>query len=617
MNPDLIPAHLRKPAPKDPRANAKYRRELLTLAAGNEELQEWCWVRASRDFTWFCSVMCFTYDPKTHPTCPNRTFILFEYQEEGAAKILKAIGHNDMLIEKSRQMGVSWLLTAIFVWLWLFRKSQSFLLGSRKEALVDAPGDDASLFWKLDYIIERLPPWMKPNFERTSMHLYNKEHKSKLDGESTNDNFGRGGTKTAIELDEFQAADNGHRLLDATQAATNCRIFVGTPNGAAGAYYDQRTKMLESTPERVLRFHWTDNPIYAAGLYSIEGCDKGSPPVIMDKDYQFPENFDFLGVVYPQFKLRSPWFNEQCRRASSAQKIASEFEIDYLQSGWNFFDVLRLKAIIESRTTRPPHVRGDLICDPDWKSVRFLDQGGGGLLQLWIDLPASGRVPAEWNDIVIAADLASGSGGEKSSNSSAAIGRRSTGQKIGEMTSNLINPTDFAMACLAACTFFNNAILNWERNGPNGAQFGKAIKDSGYRNVYYQTKDSRFDRVQAKEPGWWTTDDNKATLLGGYAGALFAGEFENPSEAALLECGQYVQNGKKIEHSRSLTSATEDPTAIGESHGDRCIADALLHRTMKDRGTGTPSTPTSTVPENCALARRQQRERQRQAVEMW
>lgn len=604
-----------KPAPKDLRENIAHRKRVHARCAKSEKYRELIWIRCSRSFVYFCDTMCYTYDPKTHPKQPNRPFILFGYQEEGARKILKAIGVHDLLIEKSRQMGVSWLLMAIFVWLWLFRPAQSFLLGSRKEDLVDKPGDSASLFWKLDYIIDRLPKWMRPGFDRTSKHYFNKENSSTIDGESTNDNFGRGSTKTAIDLDEFQAAENGHKLQDATQAATNCRLFVGTPNGAAGAYYDQRTKMLETTPERVLNFHWRLNPIYAAGLYSIEGCDKGSPPVILDGSYKFPENFNFLDVVYPQFKVRSPWFNEQCLRASSAQQVASELEIDYLQSGWQFFDPIRLKGIIDQTTTRDPVCCGELLRDPDWRSPKWLTQGSGGQVELWFTPPVDGVIP--WDDIVIACDLASGSGGEKSSNSSASIGRRTTGEKIGELTSNLINPTEFAYYVLGLCVWFNNALLNWERNGPNGAQFGKVIKDSGYRNIYYQTKDARFDRVQAKEPGWWTDNTNKPVLLGGYAEALFTGRFTNPNRIALLECGHYVQNANKIEHSRSLAGATEDPTAIGESHGDRVIADALLHRTMQDKGGKPVNAPPTTIPPNCALARRQQREQRARMTEAW
>jgi hypothetical protein len=134
-----IPDHLRRPAPKGFKENRDYRREILTLAAGNEEVQEWCWVRASRDFIWWCDTFAWTYDPKTYPAFPSRRFVLFDYQAAGSKKILKAIGIHDILIEKSRQMGVSWLLMAIFVWLWLFRPMQSILLGSRKEDLVTSP----------------------------------------------------------------------------------------------------------------------------------------------------------------------------------------------------------------------------------------------------------------------------------------------------------------------------------------------------------------------------------------------------------------------------------------------------------------------------------------------
>jgi hypothetical protein len=167
------------------------------------------------------------------------------------------------------------------------------------------------------------------------------------------------------------------------------------------------------------------------------------------------------------------------------------------------------------------------------------------------------------------------------------------------------------------CSWFNNAFLIWERNGPNGAQFGKVVKDSGYRNIFYPKKETRFDFVQSKEPGYWTSDTTKPVLLAGYAEGLFTRGFTNPSRAALVECGHYVQNGNKIEHSRSLASATEDPTAIGESHGDRVIADALANLGIKDRGQGNQTPPESQLPPNCAASRRLQRERAALAVNSW
>jgi hypothetical protein len=568
-------------APKSIEDNLKFRKYVLNRCNADEVFREQIQIACSRSFVFWCCAFAWTYDPKTHPRQPNRPFVLYDYQEDGAAKILKAIGVEDRLIEKSRQMGVSWLLVAIFVWLWLYRPAQSFLLGSRKEDLVDKPGDPASLFWKLDYIIERLPWWMRPANDRTSKHLLNKNNNSSLDGESTNDNFGRGSTRTVIDLDEFQAVENGHRILDATQAATNCRLFVGTPNGASGAYYDQRTQMLASAPDRVLRFHWSMHPIYARGLYSIDG----KRVKILDPSYTFPDDFDFFNVIYPQFTLRSPWFNEQCLRASNSQQIASELEIDYLQSGWQFFDPVRLQERIEEAKRTPVVASGELIKDPDnpdWQHPKWLNQGAGGRLKLWVPVPPDGKW--DFDDVTIGCDISAGSGGEMTSNSAASIVRRSTGQKIGEIADNRINPTDFAYYSLMIAKWFNNAFLVWERNGPNGSQFTSVIKEAGYRNIFYPKKAARFDFVQSKTPGWWTDDENKPMLLGGYAEALWSGEFQNPSEEALKECGHYVQNGKKIEHDRSLAKATSDPTAIGESHGDRVIADSLAWWGMRDRG---------------------------------
>jgi hypothetical protein len=608
------------PAPKDLKANIAYRRAILERCATDMKFREACWIRAKRDFVWWCDTFLFTYDPKTHPKRPHRPFILYGYQENGADKLLKLVGFDDILIEKSRQMGVTWLLSAVHVWLWLFYPAQSFLLGSRKEDLIDKPGDAIALFWKLDYILERVPAWMRPDAVRTSRHLENPNNKSTIDGESTNSNFGRGGTKTSIYLDEFQAVENGHQIMRATQAATNCRIIVGTPNGASGAYYDQRQKMIENSPDQVLRFHWSEHPVYSQGLYSIEGCDQGKPPTILDKEYKFPPGFDFLKVTYPQFKLRSIWFNKQCVRASNAQEIASELDIDYLQSGWNFFDSQKLATLLnDPKVAMPPRCRGEIIRDPDWKTPKWMEQSsggarGGGRLHLWFAPTAEGKVPDNWDDIVIGADIASGSGGEMSSNSSASIVRRSTGEKVGEITDNLINPHDFALYCLALCKWFNGAYLIWERNGPNGAQFGKVVKDEGYRNIFYPTREMRLDFVSSKEPGFWTDAETKAILLGSYAEALWTRSFINHSEPALRECSHYVQNGNKIEHDRSLASATEDPTAIGESHGDRVIADALAFRGMNALSRIQEDKPAPEPPPNSMGGRRLAREREASKV---
>src|SRR5437016_6102348 len=122
-----------KPAPKSAKANCAYRRRILERAAGDPEFQRECWIRASRDPVWYCDTFAWTFRPKDRPDQPVVPFVLFEYQEKALHRILDAIGKRDMLLEKSREMGASWLILFALEFRWHFRQRQAFLIVSRKE----------------------------------------------------------------------------------------------------------------------------------------------------------------------------------------------------------------------------------------------------------------------------------------------------------------------------------------------------------------------------------------------------------------------------------------------------------------------------------------------------
>lgn len=595
-----------KQFPKQVRLNLRQRRRLLQRCQEDVEFRHAVWIRCARDFVFWCDAFAWTLATKQHAKCPKAPFILYGVQERAAQSLLSALGKEDRLVEKSRDMGATWLILAVFVWLFIFRSDQSFLVGSRKQEFVDKTGDPKCLFWKIDFLLARLPWWMRPpildKVHRRMNHIENPLNGSVIDGESTNENFGAGDRRTAVLLDEFALVDLGYSILSAVGDVADCVFYNSAPGpaGASGAFFDVRQKMAAETPDRLIRLHWSEHPLKRRGLYT----SRDGVLEVLDQGYRFPAGYRFI----LDGKLRSVAYDDRERRAPNKQVMASQWDIDYLKSGYQFFNPLKLDGLIrDQRIVFPPLVRGELIRDPDWRTVRFIDQGGGGRLQLWVPLPADGKWP--FDDVVIGADIAAGSGGELSSNSSASIVRKSTGEKIGELTDNLINPHDFALYCLAMAVWFNGATLIWERNGPNGSQFGKVILDSGYTKLFFARDDSRLGSPQSKKPGWWTTDDNKPSLLGQYAEALWSGSFTNHSELALLECSQYVQIGKKIEHSRSLASATTDQTAIGESHGDRVIADSLAYRAIQDAGGGLGESPqVDILPINSAAYRRRQRD---------
>jgi hypothetical protein len=99
-------------------------------------------------------------------------FTPFPFQEEAIREIWSSIMTwtkpvwertelTNILIEKSRQMWLSWLIIAIFVYGFVFHDHKYHVI-SQKEELVDKIGDMKSLFEKARFILKNMPKWMLP-----------------------------------------------------------------------------------------------------------------------------------------------------------------------------------------------------------------------------------------------------------------------------------------------------------------------------------------------------------------------------------------------------------------------------------------------------------------------
>ncbi|MDR2415619.1 MAG: hypothetical protein LBD75_03265 [Candidatus Peribacteria bacterium] len=143
--------------------NLSYRKKLFEKAETDIDLQLALWEKCSREPCYFINFFLWTYNPKPLDGVYNLLFILYPFQEEFVQKLVSAIEAGEELwIEKSREMGFSWLMCAIGLRGFLFRK-WSGLMGSYKQDYVDKQGDKKSLFEKIRYMIGRLPKWMLPS----------------------------------------------------------------------------------------------------------------------------------------------------------------------------------------------------------------------------------------------------------------------------------------------------------------------------------------------------------------------------------------------------------------------------------------------------------------------
>lgn len=218
----------------------------------------------------FLSDWGITFDPRNVEVGlpASVPFVLFPRQAECVDWIVQRWKQReDGLIEKSRDMGVSWLCVGVAVWMWLFQEGTVIGFGSRKEEYVDQIGDPKSLFWKIRHFIGMLPVEFRPvgwnaDHHAPHMRILNPENESSIIGEA-GDNIGRGNRTSIYFKDESAFYEHAQAIDSALSQTSNCKIDVSTPNGSGNPFYRKR----HGGKIAVFVFDWRDDPRKDAKWY--------------------------------------------------------------------------------------------------------------------------------------------------------------------------------------------------------------------------------------------------------------------------------------------------------------------------------------------------------------
>jgi phage terminase large subunit len=238
----------------------------------------------------FITDWCCTFDPRNVEIGLPAVvpFLLFPKQAEYVSWVVaRWRNREDGLVEKSRDMGVSWLCVAIAVWMWLFHPGVVVGFGSRKEEYVDKLGDPKSLFWKIRETIKLLPKEFVPagyseRAHAPSMRIINPENGAAIVGEA-GDNIGRGNRTSVYFKDESAFYERAEAIDAALSQTSNCKIDVSTPNGAGNPFYRKR----HGGRIPVFVFDWQDDPRKDRAWYERQ-CATLDPVIVaqeIDRDY--------------------------------------------------------------------------------------------------------------------------------------------------------------------------------------------------------------------------------------------------------------------------------------------------------------------------------------------
>lgn len=247
-----------------------------------------------------------TYDPRNAGK-PDKSarmpLVLFRRQAEFVHFIMACMDADATgLVEKSRDMGASWVGLAVSAWLWIFSPGAAIGWGANKLDLVDKIGDPDTLFEKLRSLIRQLPECFRPNV-LDGVHLkhtvcVNPENGAVVSGQG-GIHIGRGGRRRLYFVDEAAHLDKAEAVEASLSENTRCRIDLSSVSGPGTVFYRKRMAGVEWEPGKPVRrdvvnvfiLDWSDHPEKTTAWHAERVAyytAQGTPAVVareIDRDY--------------------------------------------------------------------------------------------------------------------------------------------------------------------------------------------------------------------------------------------------------------------------------------------------------------------------------------------
>jgi len=612
-----------KAIPRDLVENINFRQNLHSYLATDIAAQkvylEMCFAQPQIAF----NSAFWVYDADSLPGYRNRPFILREPKQTlFVDRIKHAIDYqHDLVADKSRREGATEIICKMYTLYWWLSPLTSFLIGSRKEDLVDQSteikhgiilGPHQCLFHKILYAINTLPAWVKINFLKKHKFLQNLDNGAMIEGEATNESFGAGNRAVSVLVDEVARIEPpiAQNIIDNIRETSKCCIYNSTHfKWGSGHPY---AKLLRSNKIEVVTLGFEDNPEKNQGLYcspsagviqikdidyyrsrcklfnNIESMQSIAVDPIKKELQEYDIRFVADGGELNFGRDRSIWFDAEEIRSQSKMDIAQNILRIAQGSADQFFDpemIHRLRATY----SETPRYKGDIkfdIIKNKITNIKFTTQSHDKLFYWWGKLDANYN-PDITHNYIVSCDISRGTG---ASNSVLAVCDINTQEICGLFASAYIDVSDFAELAIATCKWLDNAYLIWEANGP-GDTFDKRLVKYGYNRVYINRNERSIKHDRSMYRGWRSTpgpNGSKMDMLTQLDAAL--GESLKHERlyrylvlhdaATINELEDYMFDVHKIDVKPS--NSIDETTGAQYAHGDRVIAVGLCVLAMNE-----------------------------------
>lgn len=250
------------------------------------------------DIWYWLSKYVYTHDQVTAQTL---AYPCWQYQKDYLNQISQP---GRFLVEKSRDVMVSWTTILFCLHQLLFNPGWSGFIISRREVEVDDGGEFStpdSLFGKLRFAYMHLPEWMTGQLRFSHLKISNTEEgmSTYLTGESSNDNSGRGKSATFKWADEFAVIKQSSKV-HASMVGGNYRtlVYSSTSNLTGNEFY--RLRHDPRSGFKIITIPWSSRPDRDDDWYERES--RSMTPLQRAKELDIEYEFSSDLRIYSRFK---------------------------------------------------------------------------------------------------------------------------------------------------------------------------------------------------------------------------------------------------------------------------------------------------------------------------
>lgn len=572
--------------PRDPVENLRWRIRCRERALTDKKFRNVLYQACMEDLNFWMAFACWGYDPRARfkivPFIPYQhqasVFVAMDEAINTAEREERSV---DVILDKARAQGGTFGYLWVDLRRWLRDPMFSAGYVTRNEDLIDSKSDSSTVLWKIAWAIERLPFWMKPNYERHLGHhtFVNHDNGSLLRGYSAGQDVAAGGRATVFTVDEagardFVAGGKDEAVQESIQDVSNCVRLVSARYIDQGVFHRACENPDTAKNGVHLVLDWKDHPTQSKHSYIVRD---GIPFAIKPEDQAavnkyHKDNPDLRSRLERKgFKYegvpRSPWYDSRCLRPTATPRlIASQLDRNPRGAVGKVFSSDLLDKM-KLQHCKPPVWVGNPVFDTETCKLIGLVPKEDGLLKLWFRPGIDYSPPL--GPFTIGCDIASGGTSGFASNSVATGIDDRTGEQVLEYAIKGLEPRPFARRVVGLCMWLRNALLGWEDSGASGG-FGKEVMEViYYGNVFFRNVTQLGSQKKSRKPGWPCRDADKADMFELFALAMEQGRCIPRSETMITECGEYEWDGAKIVHAPTKNRGTTDT-----NHADRAISAA-------------------------------------------